>query len=50
MVKLIELIAGTCMIIIIWRELPWALSRIATFIPFRRILNYKSEPSDPAIR
>ena len=54
MVELIELILGTCMIIIIWREilepLLWALFRIASFIPFRQILNYNSEPSNPEIR
>ncbi|PKC09216.1 hypothetical protein RhiirA5_415938 [Rhizophagus irregularis] len=52
MINLIELIVGTCMVIVIWREilepLLWALLRITA--TFRRILNYKSEPSDPAIR
>ncbi|CAB4397186.1 unnamed protein product [Rhizophagus irregularis] len=52
MINLIELIVGTCMVIVIWREilepLLWALLRITA--TFRRILNYNSEPSDPAIR
>lgn len=54
MVELIELIIGTCMIIIIWREILEPLFRIlfkiASFIPFRRFLNYKSGPSVPEIR
>jgi hypothetical protein len=42
MAELIELILGTCMIIIIGREILepflWILFRITSFIPFRKIL------------